>query len=121
MDIEQPTVQNDGTGTKLVMFCPEQRYPREIFWAGFGFQVWCQMLTHLIQSRDRSLFLIDEPDIYLHSDLQRQLLGLLRNLGPDILIATHSTEIITEAETDDIILINKRRRTGHRIRDPSQL
>ena len=94
----------------------------EIFWAGFfGFQVWCQMLTHLIQSRDSALFLIDQPDIYLHSELQRQLLGLLRNLGPDILIATHSTEIITEAETDDIVLINKRSRAGRRIKDPSQL
>ena len=79
------------------------------------------MLTHLIQSRDRALFLIDESDIYLHSELQRQLLGLLRNLGADILVATHSTEIIAEAETDDIILINKRLRTGRRIRDPSEL
>jgi energy-coupling factor transporter ATP-binding protein EcfA2 len=124
MDIERPQVnppERIGDKPLLHMFCPEERIPREIFWAGFGFQVWCQMLTHLIQSRDRALFLIDEPDIYLHSDLQRQLLGLLRNLGPDILIATHSTEIITEAETDDIILINKRRRTAHRIRDPSQL
>lgn len=103
------------------MFCPEERIPREIFWAGFGFQVWCQMLTHLIQSSDMALFLIDEPDIYLHSDLQRQLLGLLRNMGPDILIATHSTEIITEAETDDIVLINKRRKTARRIKHPSQL
>jgi hypothetical protein len=121
MDIERPRVdppERPGDKPLLHMFCPEERIPREIFWAGFGFQVWCQMLTHLIQSRDRSLFLIDEPDI---SDLQRQLLGLLRNLGPDILIATHSTEIIAEAETDDIILINKRRRTAHRIRDPSEL
>jgi hypothetical protein len=68
-----------------------------------------------------ALFLIDEPDIYLHSELQRQLLGLLRNLGPDILIATHSTEIVSEAETDDIVLVNKRRRSAQRIRDPSQL
>jgi predicted ATP-dependent endonuclease of OLD family len=65
------------------------------------------MLTHLIQSSESSLFLIDEPDIYLHSDLQRQLLGILRNLGPDILIATHSMEIINEAEGDDIILITR--------------
>jgi hypothetical protein len=124
MDIERPRVnppERIGEKPLLHMFCLEERIPREIFWAGFGFQVWCQMLTHLTQSRDRALFLIDEPDIYLHSDLQRQLLGLLRNLGPDILIATHSTEIITEAETDDIILVNKRRRTGHRIRDPSEL
>ncbi|MFL5079222.1 MAG: AAA family ATPase [Microvirga sp.] len=76
----------------FICFCPEDRIPSEIFWAGFGFQVWCQMLTHLIQSSDVALFLIDEPDIYLHSELQRQLLSLLRNLGPDIMIATHSTE-----------------------------
>jgi len=42
-------------------------------------------------------------------------------MGPDILIATHSTEIITEAETDDIVLVNKQRRTATRIRNPSQL
>ena len=79
------------------------------------------MLTHLIQSNESALFLIDEPDIYLHPDLQRQLLDLLRNLGPDILIATHSTEIINEAEADDIILINKNRTSARRIREPSEL
>src|SRR5882724_8049099 len=122
MDIERPEVdQSYLPKPRLHMFCPEERIPREIFWAGFGFQVWCQMLTHLIQSSHVALFLIDEPDIYLHSDLQRQLLGLLRNLGPDILIATHSTEIITEAETDDIVLVNKRRKTSKRIKHPSQL
>jgi AAA domain, putative AbiEii toxin, Type IV TA system len=99
MDIERPKVDISHGRPRLHMFCPEERIPREIFWAGFGFQVWCQMLTHIIQSSDAALFLIDEPDIYLHSDLQRQLLGILRNMGPDILIATHSTEIITEAET----------------------
>jgi putative AbiEii toxin of type IV toxin-antitoxin system len=79
------------------------------------------MLTHVIQSHDTAIFLIDEPDIYLHSDLQRQLLHLLRNMGPDILIATHSTEIIVEAETDDFVLINKQRTAARRIRNPSQL
>jgi hypothetical protein len=37
------------------------------------------------------------------------------------LLATHSTEIITEAETDDILLVNKNHQSAHRIRDPSQL
>ncbi len=121
MDIEPPKVDYSHEKPRLHMFCPEERIPREIFWAGFGFQVWCQMLTHVIQSSDTALFLIDEPDIYLHSDLQRQLISLLRNMGPDILIATHSTEIIAEAETDDIVLVNKQRRTARRIRHPSQL
>src|SRR6266446_5654288 len=121
MDIEHPQLDRIEDKTLLHMFCPEERIPREIFWSGFGFQVWCQMLTHLIQSSESSLFLIDEPDIYLHSDLQRQLLGLLRNLGPDILIATHSMEIINEAEADDIILINKNRTSARRIKEPSEL
>lgn len=121
MDVDRPKIDLSHIKPRLHMFCPEGRIPREIFWAGFGFQVWCQMLTHLIQSGDSSLFLIDEPDIYLHSDLQRQLLGILRNLGPDIVIATHSTEIITEAEPDDILLINKRQNAAKRIKHPSQL
>jgi hypothetical protein len=121
MDILPPELDRSYGKPRLHMYCPEHRIPREIFWAGFGFQVWAQMLTHLIQANNASLFLIDEPDIYLHSDLQRQLLGLLRNLGPDILIATHSTEIITEAETDDIVLVTKARPRARRIRDPSQL
>jgi putative AbiEii toxin of type IV toxin-antitoxin system/AAA ATPase-like protein len=120
MDIEEPQLDRVGDRTLLHMFCQEDRISREIFWSGFGFQVWCQMLTHLIQSKETALFLIDEPDIYLHSDLQRQLLTLLRNLGPDILIATHSMEIINEAESDDIIVINKRRTNARRIR-PSEL
>lgn len=121
MDIERPQLDTSDTKPYLHMFCPEERILREIFWSGFGFQVWCQMLTHIIQSKDSSIFLIDEPDIYLHADLQRQLLGLLRNLGPDILIATHSAELISEAEADEIVLISKKRSNGSRIRDPAQL
>jgi len=121
MDIGRPEIDRTHEKPRLHMFCPEKRIPRELFWSGFGFQVWCQMLTHVIQSKRASIFLIDEPDIYLHSDLQRQLLGILRDLGPDILIATHSTEMITEAETDNIVLVNKEKSSARRIRDPSQL
>ena len=121
MDVTPPERDLSHDRAILHMWCPEHRLPREIFWAGFGFQVWCQMLTHLIQSRNVSMFLIDEPDIYLHSDLQRQLLGILRDLGPDILIATHSTEIVTEAETDEILVVDKRKTRGSRLKNPTQL
>jgi energy-coupling factor transporter ATP-binding protein EcfA2 len=121
MDVTPPEPDLSHERAILHMWCPENRVPREIFWAGFGFQVWCQMLTHLIQSKDVSIFLIDEPDIYLHSDLQRQLIGVLRDLGPDILVATHSTEIITESETDEILLIDKQKNKASRLRNPMQL
>jgi hypothetical protein len=121
MDIENPQIDQTHSPCRLHMFCPEERIPREIFWAGFGFQVWCQMLTYILRGRNSSIFLIDEPDIYLHSDLQRQLLGILRALGPDILIATHSTELISEAEPDNILVVNKRWKTAKRIKHPDEL
>lgn len=119
MDIEPPELV-DG-GRRLAMFCPEARHPRELCWAGYGFQVWCQMLTHIVKARGASMLLIDEPDIYLHSDLQRQLVALLRELGPDILIATHSTEIIAECEPNSLLNVNKRHAGAQRVRDVSQL
>ena len=122
MDIKKPEVDYLSHEKPVIhMFGSEKRRDREIFWIGFGFQVWCQMLTHLVKSTRVSIFLIDEPDIYLHSDLQRQLLSLLQDLGPDILIATHSTEIISEAEAEQIVLIDKRRSRANRIKDPMQL
>jgi hypothetical protein len=121
MDIEPPIVEYGDQKPVLFMFCPEERYPREIYWAGFGFQVWCQMLTYAIRARNDSLLIIDEPDIYLHSDLQRQLFSFLQELGPDILIATHSTEIITEAEPSDLLIISKKAKSAKRLKDPSGL
>ncbi len=121
MDVKPPELDRSHDRARLHMYCPENRKDRELFWAGFGFQVWCQMLTHVIQWKAASIFLIDEPDIYLHSDLQRQLLAILRTLGPDILIATHSPEIVTEAEIDEIVVVDKTRRRAARIRNPDQL
>jgi hypothetical protein len=79
------------------------------------------MLTFIVQNKDASVFIVDEPDIYLHSDLQRQLVGILKSLGPDILIATHSTEIITDADPDDLLVVNKKFKSGKRLKDASQL
>jgi energy-coupling factor transporter ATP-binding protein EcfA2 len=121
MDIDPPEIDRSGEKPMINMFCPEERIPREIFWAGFGFQVWCQMLTYIIKNKKSTIFIVDEPDIYLHSDLQRQLLVLLKTLGPDIIMATHSTEIISEAELNDILIVNKTLKSAKRIKDPSEL
>lgn len=121
MDIERPEVDTAGGKPILRMFCPEERFPREIFWAGFGFQVWCQMLTFIVRCKNDSLLIIDEPDIYLHSDLQRQLVGLLKSIPSDVLLATHSTEIISESDPGDLLVINKKTPSPKRIKDPMQL
>ena len=121
MDLKKPEIDPSHEKPLLRMFCPEERIDREIFWAGFGFQVWCQMLTFMVVNKAASIFIVDEPDIYLHSDLQRQLVTALRSLGPDILLATHSTEIISEADPDEILIVTKKATSAKRVGDPSQL
>ncbi|MGT2508211.1 AAA family ATPase [Cupriavidus basilensis] len=79
------------------------------------------MLTFIVKSSSASLLVIDEPDIYLHSDLQRQLVSLLQDLGPDIVLATHSTEIISECDPTSLLNINKKKTSASRVKDVSQL
>ena len=99
------------------MFCREDRLTRELYWIGFGFQIWCQLLTHLSRSRGSSLVVVDEPETYLHPDVQRQLLSIARDLGCDILLATHSSEIMSEADPAEIVVIDKHKRTSERLRN----
>lgn len=108
----------ESDGQKLSMFCFEDTIARELYWTGYGFQVWCQLLSHIFRSQDRSMLIIDEPDIYLHANPQRQLLSILKASGPDVLVATHSSEIVTEADTNDILVIDKTQRSAKRVRSP---
>lgn len=115
MSMSKPEL--DTANGKLDMFVSEDRLDREIYWAGLGFQIWCQLLTHLSRSNEASIVVIDEPEIYLHPDVQRQLLGILRNLNADVLLATHSVEIMGEADPSELLLINKRFQSARRLRD----
>lgn len=114
MTIIAPELNNSSD---LTMFCLEGRMTREIYWVGFGFQIWCQLLTHLSRATENSLVVVDEPEVYLHPDVQRQLLGIIRDVGADVLLATHSSEIIAEADPTEIVMIDKRRRTGDRLQN----
>jgi energy-coupling factor transporter ATP-binding protein EcfA2 len=102
---------------ELTMFCLEGRMTRELYWVGFGFQIWCQLLTHLSRAEENSLVIIDEPEVYLNPDVQRQLLGIVRDIGADVLFATHSSEIIAESDPTEIVIIDKKRRTGERLKN----
>lgn len=101
----------------LEMFCEEERRTREISWAGFGFQVWLQLLTHVLTAESATTLVVDEPEIYLHPDLQRRLFELLRVTGKQIVLATHSAEIVNDAEKDEVVIVNRERRAARRIAD----
>jgi energy-coupling factor transporter ATP-binding protein EcfA2 len=115
MKIQRPELH--VASKQLTMFVSEDRIDREIYWAGFGFQVWCQLLTHVSRASGTTLLAIDEPEIYLHPDVQRQLLAILRGLEADVLLATHSVEIISEADPAELLLVQKGKQSAQRLRD----
>lgn len=106
---------------RLSMFCKEGRVDRELFWAGFGFQVWLQILTHLTGAAADNVLVVDEPEIYLHPDLQRKLFQLLKASNKQIILATHSAEIVNEADHDEVVLVNRNKKTATRVSDTDGL
>lgn len=116
IDIQRPELMVDMDGPPLVhMMCTENRMTRELYWMGFGFQIWLQIMTHVLRARDATILIVDEPETYLHPALQRYLLKRLREVGSDCLLATHSSELVGEAERSEIVLIDKTQRSGKRL------
>ena len=101
----------------LEMYFNEDRKDREVSWAGFGFQVWLQLMTHMMLSSESTTLIIDEPEIYLHPDLQHRFFEILRDSNKQIILATHSAEIINDAERDEVLIVNRSRQHARRIGD----
>lgn len=110
-----PPEKLDVWDKKLCMFFEETRLSREICWAGFGFQVWLQLLTHIIKNKNADFIIVDEPEIYLHPDLQHKILDLLKNTSAKVIIATHSVEIINDAEPNEVLLIDQSSTSAKRL------
>jgi hypothetical protein len=79
---------------------------RDLMVEGSGFLQWLSVFA-LATDPAIGVLLLDEPDAHLHGSLQEQLLDSLRAVGEEtdkqVLIATHSTEILRNAEPSDIL------------------
>jgi len=100
---------------KITMFFKEDGITREIFWAGHGFQVWLQLMTFLVKLGRKETLVLDEPDIYLHSDMQKKLVNICKERSNQVIIATHAVDIIEESDPDDIISIDKNSNRSRRL------
>jgi hypothetical protein len=97
------------------------RHEREIGWAGDGIQIWLQALFHLWRQRGGDVVILDEPDVFLHPDLQRRLARTLFGTAQQSIVATHSVEILAEAEPGSAVWIDRSRRTSERPRADGSL
>jgi len=90
------------------------RTDMEIYWSGDGLQIWLQFLLHLHRLKGSSIIILDEPDVYLHADLQRRLVRVLKECEAQTITATHSLEILGEAGSGAITLVDRTRRKTFR-------
>ena len=113
------TASREGYQLDLYYREPGFRAEKEIFWAGDGIQVWLQLLLHIFRVRDMATVVIDEPDVFLHADLQRRLVRLLESVPAQTVTATHSPEMLAEAAAENVIWVDKTRRRAVRSPDAS--
>lgn len=104
---------NIANSEYMKLIVQDNGFPAEIGKMGNGLQMWLQIMWFLARSKDCELIILDEPDVYMHSDMQRKILELLKARFPQIIIATHSIEIISMVEPDCILEINKKDKTMH--------
>lgn len=97
------------------------RHEREIGWAGDGVQIWLQALFHLWRQRDADVVILDEPDVFLHPDLQRRLARTLFTSPQQTVVATHSVEVLAEADPGSAVWIDRSRRNAERPRSGGSL
>lgn len=85
----------------------------EIAWMGHGLQMWLQTMWFVTRAKHSETIILDEPDVYMHPDLQRKLLRLIRGRKQQYIIATHSTEILSEATPDNVLILERSSPTSY--------
>lgn len=100
---------------------PQSRILKELAWAGDGIQIWLQLLYHIHRVSASSTIILDEPEVYLHPDLQRRLVQLLESTGKQIVLATHSAELISEVDARSIALIDRNHKRARRVKAGADL
>lgn len=94
----------------IKIFLSDSRFVAELGLMGSGLQMWLQIMWFLCRTKDCSTVILDEPDVYMHPDLQRKLIRIIKSRYPQTIIATHSIEIMSEVDSRNIITINKKSR-----------
>lgn len=105
----------------LQFYVRVRAFEAELGWMGHGLQMWIQTMWFISQCPNDAIVVLDEPDVYMHADLQRRLVRLITPMFSQTIIATHSLEIIEEVPSDSIIPIDSQKRQVKPIGDESAL
>lgn len=108
-------------GELLELLVRNHEFVGEISLMGHGLQMWLQTMWFIARALDAKTLILDEPDVYMHADLQRRLIRFLRNKHPQLVIATHSIEIMGEVEPSNVLVVDRGRRKARFASDLASL
>jgi predicted ATP-dependent endonuclease of OLD family len=109
LQIQDLICDNPLPGEPIQLMIRDEDFVAEIGAMGHGLQMWLQTMWFLARSVDASTVILDEPDVYMHPDLQRRLIRFIKNKFPQVIVTTHSVEIMSEVDVDEILIIDKKR------------
>lgn len=104
LSIDSISAADDGNLTLLIR---ENDFTAEAGVMGHGLQMWLQMLWFIFTSTEATTLIVDEPDVYLHADLQKKLYKLLLQTKKQIILSSHSLEFILDTDPKNILIVQK--------------
>jgi hypothetical protein len=93
--------------TPLELLVREGDFVAEIGLMGHGLQMWLQMIWFLAQCPQSASVMLDEPDVYMHPDLQHRLLDHIEGEYEQVVITTHSTEIVATVDPESLVAVDR--------------
>ncbi len=105
----------DTNSRNLALEVRDRDFVAEVGVMGHGLQMWMQTMWFLARSAGANTVILDEPDVYMHADLQRRLVRFLKGQFPQTIITTHSTEIMSEVDHTSIVVVDRRRTRSQRV------
>lgn len=100
-------------GQDLHLTVRERAFVGEVARMGHGLQIWLQIMWFLVRTPKNASVVLDEPDLYMHPDLQRRLIQIVKRRFPQVILATHSVEIMAEVAPSEILIIDRHQETSH--------
>jgi len=92
-------------GSYVIGFKERDKEPIALYRVSDGTINFTATMTALKQNSDSSLLVFEEPERHLHLNVVTYMLEVFRESDKQILITTHSTEILKYANLDEIIFI----------------
>ena len=105
--IEALTGRGGLPGEPLGLLVRDGDFVAEVSWMGHGLQMWLQTMWFVARTSRRATVVLDEPDVYMHPDLQRRLFRIIRDRYDQVIVATHSTEILAETDAEDVLVLDR--------------